>query len=432
MNTENETVPSTFRTIIVDFVTELSSTFPEYSHLWSKWTKETITDEEVKHIFEYCISVYPERFFDVLCQNDDLFTKEENKNTFFLPNVDFKLLYNCTDVTENTKKAMWKYLQWIMLTIVNEVKDKNNFGDTMKLFDNLEENELQEQLKTAIDGITGFFKNIPMDETAETETPSTADSEKTEKTSIPQVESIKDHLKSLFDGKIGKIAKEMAEEISGEFTDLLGEDAKNIHSTADAMSALLKNPKRIMDLMKTVSGKLDSKMSSGEISKEELMKEATDIFGKMKNVGGGENNDFADMFKNLTKNMGGMAGMANMAKMAGMAGMSENSRQTANTSNPFQTGKNTRIDQNAMTQMMKSMEIAERLRNKVEAKKNAKEYSLDKKNEQLVFRLEGEEQQEKTYIHPDIQKEIDMIEEEEKVTKTNSKTTKKKKNKASK
>ena len=48
------------------------------------------------------------------------------------------------------------------------------------------------------------------------------------------------------------------------------------------------------------------KMDSGEISRDELMREATDIMQKMKGMGSGgegENNEFSDILKNLTKGM---------------------------------------------------------------------------------------------------------------------------------
>ena len=63
----------------------------------------------------------------------------------------------------------------------------------------------------------------------------------------------------------------------------------------------MKDPKKISSLMKSVGSKLESKMKSGEISKEELVKEAGDLLSKMKDMGGGK--EFNDMFKKIAKNM---------------------------------------------------------------------------------------------------------------------------------
>ena len=38
---------------------------------------------------------------------------------------------------------------------------------------------------------------------------------------VPDMEGLHEHLKGIFDGKIGGLAKELEEEISGEFEDML-------------------------------------------------------------------------------------------------------------------------------------------------------------------------------------------------------------------
>ena len=86
-------VPSKFGNIIKEFANDLSITFSEYDFLWSKW-KNTVTESEVRDLYIYCLSIYPERFFDILYQNEDIFKKDNKTNTCFLPGVDFKLLFN--------------------------------------------------------------------------------------------------------------------------------------------------------------------------------------------------------------------------------------------------------------------------------------------------------------------------------------------------
>lgn len=398
--------PDNFRSIVVDFATDLSITFPEYSFMWSKWTEKDRPNQEYVNLFNYCTAVYPERFFDILYQNDDIFKIDGETNTIFLPNVEFKLLMNCADVSEKTRKTIWKYLQLILFTIVGEIKDKTHFGDSMNLFDGIEESELQDKLKDAFSGIGDFFKNMQDNdadaggEGADGEGESRPDTSTTPSFEMPNMENMQDHLKSLFEGKIGSLAKEMAEEISGEFVDILGGDTGNLSNTSDVLKLLMKNPKKIMDLMKKIGGKLDQKMNSGEISRDEIMKEASEIFNKMK--GEGRENEFQDMFKNFAKGMGGM-------------------------------GKNMRLDTNAMTRMQESMQTKERMQRKIEDKKmkkmeeqiKAQQQLLKQKEEQMqnlikyslnakdaspnnfVFKLDGEESQERTFIHPDILKEME-------------------------
>jgi hypothetical protein len=83
---------------------------------------------------------------------------------------------------------------------------------------------------------------------------------------------------------------------------------------------MMRNPKKIMDIVKKIGTKLDDKMKSGSISQEELMKEAGEMMSKMKGGAGGK--EFQDMMKNMMKTMGGGKGMFDMNKMSSMMGQS--------------------------------------------------------------------------------------------------------------
>jgi len=393
MDTPNIKVHSNFQSILSDFRSDLTITFPEYAHLWAKWDNA----DELETVFDYCVGVFPERFFDILYQNEEIFTVDSQINTFFLPDVDFKILYNCSGISDKTRKYIWKYLQLILFTIIGEIKDKNNFGETMNMFEGIDENELQNKMKDTMQSINDFFKTIVEEGDDAAADNGDADEGKESGNAdafpkmpkfegFPNMENIQDHLKTLFEGKIGSLAKEMAEEISGDFSDILGEDMKDIKNTQDVIKKLMKNPKKIMDLMKTVGTKLDQKMKSGEISREEIMKEAGDLFGKMKDMGGQE--QFNNMFKNLAKNMGG------------------------------NLGKNMKLDTNAINRMTKLQEARDRIRKKAEENKKANEtkFSLNSKDpNNYGFKLDGEEQQEKSFIHPDILKEMELEDQKKSV-----------------
>jgi hypothetical protein len=390
-------VPAQFSTIIRDFAKDLTTTFPEYSVLWKKWTAEDVPEKDIVRLFKYCTQVYPERFFDILYQNDEMFKEDSEINTRFLPAVEFRLLYNCAGVTETTQAAIWKYLQLILMNVVNSVRDKSMFGDAADIFEGVDEGALQEKLNKTLEEIGSFFRNLGGDENASTSSskesseggmPNMEDFVKNFATGdAPNMESFRDafenasggggempnandlheHLKGLFDGKIGSLAKELAEEISHDVEHLFVEEGgsaginpNDINSTGDLINKLIKNPKKIMSLMKTISGKLQTKMKSGEISEEEIMKEAGELMGKMKGMKGmGAMND---MFKNLAKGMGGGAGGINVG---------------------------------ALQRMQKQMAAKERMRAKIDAKSeanaNAKKH-IEKTNDpaRAVFRI-GEE-----------------------------------------
>ena len=68
-----------------------------------------------------------------------------------------KMLHSTEDISENTKKAIWKYLQLILVTIMGGIKNKASFGETMNLFDGIEESELQTKLSETINSLSDFF-----------------------------------------------------------------------------------------------------------------------------------------------------------------------------------------------------------------------------------------------------------------------------------
>lgn len=436
------TIPTNFRSIVNDFLRDLTATYPDYSYLWSKWIDEDVTDEDLYSLFEYCTKVYPERFFDILYQNDEMFNEENTTNTYFLPNVSFRHLFNDKGISENTKKTMWKYLQLMLFTIVENIKDKSKFGDTMNLFEGIDEKDLQSKLEETMSGITDFFKNFGGEQDGDVEGATAAEqgegesnddankfqegfktmfknmpnSEEFKKSfpegmPMPNLENLQEHLRTLFDGKIGKLAKEMAEEIADEFKDFLGDDTQNINNPQDIIKKLMKNPAKMMDLIKKVGGKLDSKMKSGEFSREDIMKEAADLLSKMKGMG--KQDEFNEMMKNMAKSMGGL-------------------------------GKNARIDTSILEKITKNAEAKERFSKSSEARKQKKQEDMARELEQLkqrvkeqeqaiyslsqkgdannfVFRLEGAETQEKSFIHPDLIAEMNSTE-----TKPKSKSGKKK------
>jgi len=358
-------IPENFAPTIRDFLADLTATFPEYAHLWSKWTSPSNTRE----LFVYISQVYPERFFDILYQNDDIFKEDSETETRFLPDMDFRMLFHCEGVSDKTREAIWKYLQLILMTILKSVKDKGRFGDTANMFDGVDETVLQEKLKETLEGIGEFFKSLdgsgsnpfesnPLpgfngESEAELNAKFAEATEHIEKMfgdaskhfqefssqpefsgengpnvggpipNIPGAEEIHEHLKGLFDGKIGSLAKELAEEIAQDmenlFEDELGPEQaagpkskkSDIHTTQDLLKKMMHNPKKMMELMKTIGAKIQNKMKSGEISEEEIMKEASELMGKMKGMGG--KGQFAEIMKNMAKTMG-QSGLGKGAK----------------------------------------------------------------------------------------------------------------------
>jgi hypothetical protein len=402
--------PENFRSVISDFAKDLSTTFPEYAFLWSKWSDSETEKEEYDRLFQYTLVLYPERFFDILYQNADIFKPDSEINVQFLPNVDFKLLYHCEGISDSTRASLWKYLQVILFTVVGSVKDKANFGDSMNLFEGIDESELQTKLKDAMGSIGEFFGKMESGTSEKSEPVEAEDVEENENEDedskpfnpknffgsggMPNPESLHEHLKTLFDGKIGKLAKELAEEISEDFAQTFGEDMGNMKSTQDVFSKLMKNPEKISGLVKTVGDKLKTKMANGEISKDDLMSEAGELMKKMKEMGGAEN--FASMFKNMAKGMG--VNIPKGAKIDTNALKSMEKKMTANDKMKARilAKKQKKAEEEALKQLLMQKQLEERR----QALANSFTLSNTETPDNLVFAIKGQEKQQKSGLRP--------------------------------
>ena len=390
-------IPENFKQTIHDLVTDISTTFPEYSQQISQW--KNMDEAKCQELYTHCSSFYPPHFFDILYQNEDLY---KEKDLFFIPDLDFALIFNCEDVSDNTRQMIWKYLQLILFMVAGSIKDKSMFGDTANLFEGIEEDKLEDKLKETMGDIQGFFSKMNIDlsnvdlsdnifENMEGQ-PSSEEDISGNPFNMPDMENIHNHLKSLFDGKIGRFAKELAEELTDEFSSLGGDNTNG----GDLLKQMMKNPKKIMDLVKTIGEKIKQKMDSGEISKEEMMGEASEILNKMKEMGGQK--ELNKMFKNFA---GGM-------------------------------GKNSKINMSALQSMAKQEAMRERMRSKIQKKKD---FSIDESDpNNLLFSINEEGKQEKSSIVPPKNDEelIAMFEGENTKEAPVSKTKKSKKGKKSK
>jgi hypothetical protein len=371
-------IPEGFGKIINDFILDISSTFPEYSYLIKKiWiidyeyeflnvenieTRNNMIkqdkEEKLLNIYNHSIRIFPERFFDIIYENEEIFDENSIINTEFLPRIVFKHLWSSNDITDKTRKTIWKYLQLILMTIISSYDNKNISEDTAKLFENINEDELKIKLEETLDKIHSLFgnntdKNNETEETDETE--ETEESNKVNesdkvnetdeinqeneydfKTKIPNIDDINKNLKGLMGGKLGKLAMEMAEETAKDFN----LDQSNIKNTGDIFNQMFKNPGKLINMMKNVGDKIDNKIKSGEINENELMSEGLNILSKMKENGNMPN--FQDLFNQM--------GMNNLGK------------------------KNEKMNipaiQRKMEQHLKQHKIKENMKNKLEKKKN--------------------------------------------------------------
>ena len=85
-------------------------------------------------------------------------TELKKKNSIladFAKFIDFKSEYNFKDlwkcnITDRTRETIWKYLQLMLFCVIKSVDDGNTFGDTAKLFEAINSNDLHEKLEETL------------------------------------------------------------------------------------------------------------------------------------------------------------------------------------------------------------------------------------------------------------------------------------------
>jgi len=355
-------VPEEFIKVIKDFIDDLKVTFPEYNPLVDKWWKSKdffnyITDEterneayeqsecnSIKTLFDFCGKKIPPRFFDILYQNDEIFKEESDVDTEFLPTIHFKNLWQY-EISEKTRETIWKYLQLILFSIVGSLENKDAFGDTAKLFEAINADEFKDKLEETLSQMQNLFDtsgNFGLGENFQENLGKGINME-----NLPDPEDIHDHITGMLDGKLGKLAREIAEETAAD----LNMDFENTTDMKDVFQNLIKNPTKLMGLVKNVGSKLDSKIKSGDLKETELIAEATEIMNKM-------------------KNMPGMGNIQSMLSKMGLAGMGNKMNMGAMESN--------------LSQRMKMAKMKERMQSKAEANANAKIRAEQQAQEQAL------------------------------------------------
>jgi len=255
---ESLEVPKEFYTIMNSFINDIKITFPEYTFIIQKWWNGD--EKQTRFVFEHCMKIFPLKTFEIINENVEIFSK--NNNTEFLPNILFCYLWE-SEISESTRKIIWKYFNSILASLLSSIKiDSTDF---------VNEPEMILKLSETLKGVHSMFD---------------------EKKDIPS--NFQEKFKEMTNGKIGKLAVDLAEETAKSL---------NMDDSPDGLMSLLKNPTKLMDIVKNMGEKLDEKLKSGEINESEIMNEGIDMMKKMKDIPG--MGDMGNLFK-MFENMGDM------------------------------------------------------------------------------------------------------------------------------
>ncbi len=249
-------IPSNFYKVVKDFIVDLFGTFPELTQ--NKLLVDISNDDQEQYqvVYDHIVKVIPVHFLSILNEQESMFSED----CYFLPDVNFKTLWT-DQISDKTKKIIWKYLKLILFVVMG------NDQTILKMFEN---ENVQDKMKDTIDEMKNFFEDND-----------TSDVHK--------------HLESMMDGKIGSLAKEIAEETVGS------------NPQEEVIKNMMSDPTKMFSLMSNVGDKITNKIKSGQLKESELIEEATQMLQHMKNMPGMK--QFESMFNqfnmppNLNQNL---------------------------------------------------------------------------------------------------------------------------------
>lgn len=379
-NSESNDIPEEFNKIITEFTQAFIDVCPEYKN--DDLHEDLVdvlsgaaTPSTIAAMYNFCNDVYPINIFNIMGKSDDMFS-DETANTVFLPGIDFKQVWKDESISDTTKENIWKYLQLVLMTVVGNVSNMASFGDTAKMFESIDEDELKSKLQETFENMEQMFTDAENDDNASADSSDSGTSTGTGTGSgktpfnMPDVNNIHDHLKGLMGGQLGRLAAEIAEETAQE----LNLDEDDHGSVKDVFQSMMKNPQKLMGIANKIGSKLETKMKSGELNEKDLMKEASEMFSKMKNTPG-----MGDIEK-MMKSMGGMGGMGAMG------------------------GKKAKLDMNAMQQHLDRGIKLEATKERLAKKSEERRLQLIKEAEHKAWvDLQPD------FIHPDLLKELEEM-----------------------
>jgi len=238
-------IPEAFVKVVREFVEDLLSTFPELTADLCPALAEIragAADDAAafQTVFEHVTGIGPQIVFNILTENADIFSRE----CILLPGINFALLWR-ENITEQTKQSIWRYLRLLTMAAVG-ADDAGGFKETMD---------------AATKGVQDFFSGAAG--AAE----------------MPDPAKMEEQFKGFAEGKLGDLAREIADEAVGT-------------NSPEQMEAMLKNPGKLFELVSTVGSKIDQKLKSGQLKESELVDEAAAMLKNFKDMPG-----FSEMLK---------------------------------------------------------------------------------------------------------------------------------------
>ena len=325
------------------FTQSIMEIFPEYKESLSEYYKpllENETSNEDKYVKRFMIKM--KDYKTKISEKDPSMFSE---SIFILKNVDFKPIWENSELSDTNRDKIWEYLQTMYVLGETIISDCDRIQNLVKNFQRIRKGETDDENMSREDKeMIQMLKNL-------------SENKKTE----PLPESF------FTDGMIGKLAEELTSEIN---VDDLNLNMENTGSVEDVFSNLMSgdNPMKFMNLLQTVGKNIESKISNGQLNQEKLVEEAQTMMGSLNNNNPLLNNLFSQFGGNASGNTDANGSDAS-GDSEGMGGLEMGLDMMQNMMKNMNQAQN-RQSQARGRQDPRASSTRDRLRKKLEAKKN--------------------------------------------------------------
>ena len=256
MEVESQVFP-----LFSSFIRDLGKTYPEIKNCLYRNYETCLTGSDDLTLKD-CPKL--QVFLDLIYDNQKLISKKDE--AFFASEVDileeisFKNLWH-KNISDKTRATVWKYLQTFSILTIN-LRSSQDLKDALSSMQNDEEVTVKDK------ALAKDIRNLKkLTESVQQDIPDGGDGEM----------DLENMLGGLMDSNIGKIAQEVAGSMDME--KMFG----NVDESTNPMElmAQMMNPEKMGSIFQNINSVMEQKMESGDISQDDLKKEAEGMYGTM-------------------------------------------------------------------------------------------------------------------------------------------------------
>lgn len=226
--------------------------------------------------------------YDIGSKNEIIFSEDIT----IINKVNFYEIWNSPILTDEYKENIWKHIHTMYILAYEyiknvEIKKELKRIRVLRINNNLDKES--EILLNIVECLTGKYTNI-VNKESESEDNENKESDKKNTFKAPD----------MFNGMIGNLAKEIASEI--DTTDINFDNPDTILKDLFNGNMGEENSSGLGKLVKNISDKIQTKLTSGELDEKELLGEAKNIVNNIGSMGGEKGSPIGDIFSKMMNN----------------------------------------------------------------------------------------------------------------------------------